>query len=45
MPMIDYYAKRERLVTVNGARPADEVSWSLVVQLQKHQRSLKKLEH
>ena len=44
MPMIDYYAKRERLVTVNGARPADEVSWSLVVQLQKHQRSLKKLE-
>ena len=44
MPMIDYYAKRERLVTVNGARPPDEVSWSLVVQLQKHQRSLKKLE-
>jgi adenylate kinase len=44
MPMIDYYAKRERLVTVNGARPEDEVSWSLVVQLQKHQRSLKKLE-
>jgi adenylate kinase len=44
MPMIDYYAKRERLVTVNGARPADEVSWSLVVQLQKHQRALKKQE-
>ncbi len=44
MPMIDYYAKRERLVTVNGARPPDEVSWSLVVQLQKHQRALAKLE-
>ena len=42
--MIDYYAKRERLVTVNGARPPDEVSWSLVVQLQKHQRALAKLE-
>ncbi len=41
-PMIDYYANRERLVTVNGARPADEVSWSLVVQLQKHKRALKK---
>jgi adenylate kinase len=44
MPMIDYYANRERLVTVNGARPADEVSWSLVVQLQRHQRALRKLE-
>jgi adenylate kinase len=39
-PMIDYYATRERLVTVNGARPADEVSWSLVVQLQKVKRLL-----
>jgi adenylate kinase len=39
-PMIEYYAARERLVTVNGARPADEVSWSLVVQLQKVKRLL-----
>lgn len=39
-PMIDYYAKRERLVTVNGARAEDEVSWSLVVQLQKHKKQL-----
>ena len=39
-PMIDYYAKRERLVTVNGARAMDEVSWSLVVQLQKHKKQL-----
>jgi adenylate kinase len=39
-PMIEYYATRERLVTVNGARPADEVSWSLVVQLQKVKRLL-----
>ena len=43
-PMIEYYANRERLVTVNGARPPDEVSWSLVVQLQKHKRALKKEE-
>ena len=43
-PMIEYYATRERLVTVNGARPPDEVSWSLVVQLQKHKRALKKEE-
>ena len=41
-PMIDYYAHRERLVTVHGARPPDEVSWSLVVQLQRHERALKK---
>lgn len=41
-PMIDYYAHRERLVTVNGARPQDEVSWSLVVQLQRHQKALAK---
>jgi adenylate kinase len=43
-PMIEYYANRERLVTVNGARPPDEVSWSLVVQLQRHKRALKKEE-
>lgn len=42
-PMIAYYANRERLVTVNGARPEDEVSWSLVVQLQRHQRALRRL--
>lgn len=40
LPMLDYYAERERLVTVNGARPLDEVTWSLVVQLQKARRRL-----
>lgn len=39
-PMIAYYAKREQLITVNGARPADEVTWSLQVQLQKVKRQL-----
>lgn len=40
LPMLDYYAEREKLVTVNGARPADEVTWSLQVQLQKVRREL-----
>ncbi len=39
-PMIAYYEKREQLITVNGARPADEVTWSLQVQLQKVKRKL-----
>jgi len=39
-PMIAYYANREQLITVNGARPADEVTWSLQVQLQKVKRQL-----
>ena len=40
LPMLDYYSAREKLVTVNGARPVDEVSWSLQVQLQKVRREL-----
>jgi adenylate kinase len=39
-PMLDYYAKREELITVNGARPVSEVSWSIAVQLQ---RALKRV--
>jgi adenylate kinase len=39
-PMVEYYAQRELLVTVNGARPADEVTWSLLVQLQQTKRLL-----
>jgi adenylate kinase len=35
LPMLDYYAERERLVTVNGARPVNEVTWSILVQLQR----------
>ena len=34
VPMLDYYAQREELVTVDGGRPPDEVSWSLVSRLQ-----------
>jgi adenylate kinase len=34
-PMLEYYQQRERLVHVNGARPEREVTWSIVVQLQR----------
>lgn len=34
LPMLNYYAAREKLVGVNGARPIDEVTWSITVQLQ-----------
>jgi adenylate kinase len=39
-PLLDYYAERERLITVNGDRPIDEVTWSVVVQLQRAQKLL-----
>jgi adenylate kinase len=35
VPMLDYYAERERLVQVTGARPEPEVTWSITVQLQR----------
>jgi adenylate kinase len=39
-PLLAYYAERERLVQVNGDRPIDEVTWSVVVQLQNVKRLL-----
>ena len=39
-PMLAYYAERERLVTVNGARRESEVSWSVQVQLQQVKKTL-----
>jgi adenylate kinase len=39
-PLLDYYAHREELITVNGARPVDEVTWSVIVQLERAQRQL-----
>jgi adenylate kinase len=41
MPLLDYYAQRERLVRVNGARPITEVTWSVIVQLQRIRRKVK----
>jgi adenylate kinase len=37
LPMLDYYAGREDLITVNGARPVTEVNWSIAVQLRHSQ--------
>jgi adenylate kinase len=40
LPMLDYYGRREKLVTVNGGRPVAEVTWSAIVQLEKVKREL-----
>lgn len=40
LPMLDYYAEREKLVIVNGERQMDEVTWSIRVQLQRVAKSL-----
>ncbi|MGQ0631457.1 MAG: adenylate kinase [Sporichthyaceae bacterium] len=40
VPMLEYYAARGKLIGVNGARPIDEVSWSISVQLQQLARQL-----
>ena len=39
-PLLEYYAARERLITVNGDRPVEEVTWSVIVQLQQVQKQL-----
>jgi adenylate kinase len=39
-PLLDYYRDRERLINVNGDRPVEEVTWSVIVQLQRAQRLL-----
>jgi adenylate kinase len=40
-PLLEYYRSRERLISVNGDRPVEEVTWSVVVQLQQAQRLLR----
>ena len=40
LPMLNYYAAREKLINVNGARPVDEVTWSITVQLQQMAKQL-----
>ncbi len=37
-PLVAYYADREELITVDGGRSADEVSWQLVSALQARNR-------
>ncbi|HEX7186621.1 MAG TPA: adenylate kinase [Actinomycetes bacterium] len=39
-PMLDYYAQRERLVTVDGAQPADDVTAAVMAELEEHKAEL-----
>ena len=39
-PLLEYYRQRERLIIVNGDRPVDEVTWSVVVQVQRAAKQL-----
>ena len=39
-PLLDYYRDRERLIVVNGDRPVDEVTWSVIVQVQRAAKQL-----
>ena len=39
-PLLDYYRERECLVNVNGDRPVEEVTWSVIVQLQRARKQL-----
>jgi adenylate kinase family enzyme len=39
-PLLEYYRQRERLIVVNGDRPVDEVTWSVIVQVQRAQKQL-----
>lgn len=40
VPLLEHYRQRERLITVNGERPVGEVTWSVLVQLERAQRQL-----
>jgi adenylate kinase len=42
VPLINYYRDRERLVTVNGAAPVEQVTWSLLVQIDRTRRAIEK---
>jgi adenylate kinase len=39
-PLLDYYRDREQLVQVNGDRPVEEVTWSVLVQLERVKKLL-----
>jgi adenylate kinase len=39
-PLLDYYNERERLIRVNGDRPVEEVTWSVLVQLERAKKLL-----
>ena len=39
-PLLEYYRTREQLIVVNGDRPVDEVTWSVIVQVQRAAKQL-----
>ena len=39
-PLLEYYRERERLINVNGDRPVEEVTWSVLVQLERAKKLL-----
>jgi adenylate kinase family enzyme len=39
-PMIDYYAERERLLTVDGSLPPDEVTAAVMAGIDEHRDEL-----
>jgi adenylate kinase len=39
-PLLEYYSERERLLRVNGDRPVEEVTWSVLVQLERAKKQL-----
>lgn len=42
VPLIEYYRDRERLVTVNGEAPIEQVTWSLLVQIDLARKAIEK---
>jgi adenylate kinase len=42
VPLVEYYRDRERLVTVNGEAPIEQVTWSLLVQIDLARKAIEK---
>lgn len=42
VPLIEYYRERERLVQVNGAAPVEQVTWSLLVQIDRTHKAIER---
>jgi adenylate kinase len=45
VPLIEYYRDREKLVQVNGAAPVDQVTWSLLVQIDRTRKTIDRQAH
>jgi adenylate kinase len=42
VPLIEYYRERERLITVNGAAPIEQVTWSLLAYIDLARKAIAK---